>query len=50
MRYYRCFLCIGQPTFPVSDKKDSFKESQIHYMTYHFKGETNATQERKTNS
>lgn len=41
---------MGQPTFKVADKKDSFEESQKHYMTYHFKGEVNATQERKTNS
>ena len=50
MGYYKCFLCIGQPTFPVKDNQDSYKESHKHYMTYHFKGEENATQERQTNS
>lgn len=50
MGWYKCFLCIGQPTFKLSDNKDSFKESQKHYMTYHFKEPEDATQERKANS
>jgi hypothetical protein len=37
MGYYKCFLCMGQPTFKVSDNKDSWEESQKHYMTYHYK-------------
>lgn len=49
MGYFKCFLCLGQPTFPVKDNQDSYKESHKHYMTYHFKEPQNATQERKTN-
>lgn len=36
MKTYKCFLCKGQPTFNVQDKKDAWEESHKHYMTYHF--------------
>jgi hypothetical protein len=49
MGYYKCFLCMGQPTFKVSDNKDSWEESHKHYMTYHYKEPQDATQERKAN-
>lgn len=49
MGYYKCFLCLGQPTFKVSDNKDSWEESHKHYMTHHFKEPEDATQERKAN-
>jgi hypothetical protein len=49
MGYFKCFLCLGQPTYPVPEKKDSWEESHKHYMTYHFKEPANATQNSKTN-
>jgi hypothetical protein len=43
MGYYKCFICIGQPTFNVKEDGDSYKESYKHYMTYHFKKPEDAT-------
>ena len=37
MGYYKCFLCIGQPTFATKEHVDAWEESHKHYMTYHFK-------------
>lgn len=49
MGYYKCFLCTGQPQFPVKQGLDPWEESHKHYMTYHFKEPKDATQERQTN-
>lgn len=47
MRYFKCFLCQGQPTFQVDEKKDSWQESHNHYMTFHFK-EAGIDEKQKT--
>lgn len=49
MGYFKCFLCLGQPTFDVKENEDSWKESHKHYMTYHFKEPKDAEKERQTN-
>lgn len=49
MGYFKCFLCLGQPTYPVAKGKDSWEESHKHYMNHHYKEPANATQDRKAN-
>lgn len=40
MKYYKCFLCKGQPQFKVGDNKDPYNESYKHYMEHHYKEPT----------
>lgn len=41
---------MGQPTFNVKEGADPYKESNKHYMTYHFKEPENAKKERERHS